>query len=425
MITIWHSRDATNVAKWLIDNTDLRSQVASGQAQIKELFASDQSRHFYTQPARIKEILYLDQPDIILTKTEMGHEAPFASIEVSEEAGTGHNAFQRFGRVAAAAENGVAAFYVYPNAIWVGRNSGTSIVGSWDQLNPNVFLSLERLMNVHGVPALLYYFPTDFQGDRHLPPSASRSRPKGQIYDPSYPGCPDSGDAEMQDLLQDLNLLIRQSQTMPTSQIGASFLTSTRAQARRTWMMTEYAAGIARKSPGELWSPSTAITEVATSKLLQYLSKFEEANHDFGPMLTSRSETVIYKADAKFRADPYTGALAAIDYLHCGRGKSYEQREKNLVMAWGRIEDNEGHLVVRGRASVADFVEPVRSLYSNPNGPVKLGKSFEELRVGRDIPRYMMQVRFGTMFTKSKEIRMFAYIADAMLFHDGALWREA
>ncbi len=42
-----------------------------------------------------------------------------------------------------------------------------------------------------------------------------------------------------------------------------------------------------------------------------------------------------------------------------------------------------------------------------------------------EIPRYYMQVRYGSMFSKVKHIRVFSYFADAILFPDGALWRDA
>jgi hypothetical protein len=45
---------------------------------------------FHTMPDHIKQILYLDAPGLIV---EMDAE-PIFSVEVSTEAGTGHNAFQ-------------------------------------------------------------------------------------------------------------------------------------------------------------------------------------------------------------------------------------------------------------------------------------------------------------------------------------------
>ena len=60
-------------------------------------------------PDHIRRILYLDAPDLIV---EHNNE-PIFSIEITTEAGTGHNAFQRFSRIAASVENSVPAFYIY------------------------------------------------------------------------------------------------------------------------------------------------------------------------------------------------------------------------------------------------------------------------------------------------------------------------
>ena len=42
-----------------------------------------------------------------------------------------------------------------------------------------------------------------------------------------------------------------------------------------------------------------------------------------------------------------------------------------------------------------------------------------------EIPRYYMQVRYGSTYSKVKHIRVYSYFADAIIFPDGALWRDA
>lgn len=195
-------------------------------------------------------------------------------------------------------------------------------------------------------------------------------------------------------------------------------------------MARELYSGMGRKAPGRDWSPVTACIEVETSRLLNHLSAYAGHKHNFGELLASREWTVIYQigvrgSKVEMRADPYAGSAAALDYLLCGRGRTYEEREKNLVLAWGEVAETKKSLEVKGRHSVNLFVDPIRDLYSKTNGRVKLGNTYAQLRRSHQIPRYMMQVRFGTMFTKNKACRMFAYIADALLFPDGCLWREA
>ena len=114
---------------------------------------------------------------------------------------------------------------------------------------------------------------------------------------------------------------------------------------------------------------------------------------------------------------------AAIDYLRCREGKTFEERKYNLVLCWGDIEvDDENEIIniSSKKCSVNDFVADVQTCCDKN----LLVKDYDELRVF-EIPRYYMQVRYGSMFSKSKHIRVYSYFADAILFKDGALWRDA
>ena len=75
--------------------------------------------YFHTMPDHIKKIL-TKAPDLIV---EVDHE-PIFSVEVSTEAGTGHNAFQRFARLAASVENNVPLF-TYPEAAIITRQDSS------------------------------------------------------------------------------------------------------------------------------------------------------------------------------------------------------------------------------------------------------------------------------------------------------------
>ena len=99
---IWYSTEP--FADFVIANTELINKTFVK----KKMYESDanNAKNFHTMPDHIKKILYLDAPDLIV---EIDHE-PIFSVEVSPEAGTGHNAFQRCARLAASVENNVPAF---------------------------------------------------------------------------------------------------------------------------------------------------------------------------------------------------------------------------------------------------------------------------------------------------------------------------
>ena len=74
---------------------------------------------------------------------------------------------------------------------------------------------------------------------------------------------------------------------------------------------------------------------------------------------------MLYQVNAKFRGDPYPGCLAAIDYLACREGLTFEDRKKNLVMVWGKINidhQNETIEIIDDNCStVNDFFSDVQS----------------------------------------------------------------
>ena len=412
---VWYSTES--FADYIIDHTILKGQTVTK----KQMYESDANKpaNFHSLPHHIKQILYLDAPDLIV---ECNME-PIFSIEVTTEAGTGHNAFQRFARIAAAVENNVPAIYIYPEAVAISRASdgGRS---KWDSINPLIFKALERVRDIYRIPALLYYFPS-YYASSNGPITPRQALTKGLKYDRAiakYPGCPDSQDNEMKKLFQMLNLIIRETQRNGVIKGREGLMSKRDVIDRNDWMNDEYH----NKKTSDQMSPMTATTIIDTKYLLNYLKQYSSIESE---LLASREKTVIYQVNADFRGDPYPGALSALDYLMCREGKSFEERKYNLVLCWGtvRLNENEKSLEiynvqpsrVRALASVNDFIKSVKDCGSKN----MLNMDFSEIRK-KSIPRYYMQVRYGSMFSKKKEIRVFSYFADAILFEDGALWRE-
>lgn len=406
---VWYSTES--FADFIIDKTNLSQR----NILKRKLFESDanNSKKFHSLPDHIKHILYLDAPDLIV---EVDSE-PIFSIEVSTEAGTGHNAFQRFARIAASVENGVPAFYIYPEAAIITRQN---VAPKWDKINPLVFKALDDIMSIYRIPALLFYFPSDLRAY----PDASRSpniRTKGLNFDSNrkYAGCPDSSNPEMLLLFDAINEIIEVVEQSGVIAARSKLLGKRVINARKSIMLNEFIA----KGGNLNMSPLSATLKVPTSFLLNYLSRYEDSNYQIGELLRSRAETVIYKIDASFRGDPYPGALAAIDYLMCREGKTFEERKYNLVLAWGCLSINSKSQTLdiqSPKSTINDFFKAVQASESKNLLP----KKYTDIPHS-EIPRYYMQVRYGSMFSKVKHIRVFSYFADAILFPDGALWRDA
>ena len=115
MYRVWYSTES--FADYIIAHTFLKNE----KPIKRKLYESDadRPRDFHSMPDHIRKILYLDACDLIVEKDN----EPVFTIEVTTEAGTGHNVVQRFARIAASVENGVPAIYIYPEGAIITRKS--------------------------------------------------------------------------------------------------------------------------------------------------------------------------------------------------------------------------------------------------------------------------------------------------------------
>ena len=405
-IKVWYSTES--MADYIIDHTVLRHHNCR-KMQLQESDAA-KPKKFHGVPDHIKHILYLDAPDIIVEVDSN----PIFTIEESKEAGTGHNAFQRFSRLAASAENGIPSFYIYPEAVLVERRKAPV---KWDTINPLIFHALDRLMAVFNTPSLLFFFPGLYDGSDTIPVSRQN---KGLKFARGikYLACPQV-DKEMMSLFECIDLVVER-----VEKGGAGNLQSLMGfgiiKARREWQQQYFHQHAGGKSADEM-SPLSAVIDIPTEALLHYLKESGGVQEVQG-ILAERPKTSVYHANAAFRGDPYPGALAAIDYMRCRRGKTFEDRESNLVMAWGNFQydaDTQS-IQLTGTPTIEDFCSKLRQIDRHN----LLNQQYEEVKHRGEIPRYYMQARYGSMFSKAKDIRVYSYFCDAILFPDGVLWRE-
>ena len=407
---IWYSTES--FADFIIAHTNLRNKNYTKN----KMYESDanNARNFHAMPDHIKKILYLDAPDIIV---EIDQE-PIFSVEISTEAGTGHNVFQRFARLAASVENNVPSFYIYPEAVIITRQNSTP---KWDVINPLIFKALDDVMSVYQIPSLFYYFPSDYRTFVNNPSASPHIRQKGLLFERNrnFSGSPEGSNSEMQEMFRAMNEIISIFERHGIVRGREKLLSNRVIISRRSFMNGEYS----RKNGNLDMSPLSATIKVSTDYLLNHLSQYEDSNYSIGELLRSRDETIIYKINAKFRGDPYPGALAAIDYLLCREGKTFEERRYNLVLAWAdvNIDNANSTITLNGtKGKIDDFTNAVKAS-ENKN---ILSKNYNQIK-NYEIPRYYMQVRYGSTYSKVKHIRVYSYFADAILFPDGALWRDA
>ena len=407
-INLWVSTD--EIGKWLIKNTILKDL----DCKLNQFIESDSNNadNFHRLPEAIKRILYLDAVDVIIEINKK----PIFALEISQEAGSGHNVFQRFARIVAAAENNVPVAYIYPEAKFVSRQSSNT--HRWDRLNPNIFTALDRVMWIHRSPALFYYYPTEFNGNmREIPVS-----PKGLINDDIFESCPDSSDSEMKEFFKFVNIVIAKSINNDNNLL---LINDEYVKERRIWMQEQFSLRNARINRG---SPHTATMEVPTSSLLKFIKKYVSEDYEIGELLSSREQTIIYQINpTEVRADPYAGVLSSLDYLITRIGEKTEDRSKNLVLAWfkaGYDEEKNEILVDNAHVSINEFMSLVYNVRS-PNKCLLAYDNFDDLSSNENnISRYFMQLNHSCRFTKRKDFRIYSVFADAILFKDGCFWKD-
>ena len=228
---------------------------------------------------------------------------------------------------------------------------------------------------------------------------------------------------EHEKMFEAINEIIKETECKGVIPARSGLLRNLIIREQRNFMQQEYNSKASGKNSSNM-SPMSAVKEIPTSYLMNYLSQYETNGYNIGELLRSRQMTCLYQVNAKFRGDPYPGCLAAIDYLACREGLTFEDRKKNLVMVWGKINidhQNETIEIIDDNCStVNDFFSDVQSS-SRLN---LLTKNYHELE-NKDKPRYFMQVRYGSTYSKIKHIRVYSYFADAILFPDGSFWRDA
>ena len=419
MFTLWYG-ESKNFAEYLVENTNLKSL----PHQYKRMYKSDADapKSFFTMPDHIKQLLRYDSPDVIVDYEN----EPILVLEYTLSAGSGDHPYQRMPRIICACEREVPAIYIMPEYKAVGRKNKKTgkMEYSWDNLNPLSVYVFEQIMGICGTPALFYYWPSyhELDADKAIAKSVG-----GLKFDTKFVECPDSTDLGMQRMFMFINEALERTKGDVIS--GRRSLIHTMVcREERERMLKDFAD---KGWPTDrLPNNEKSSVIVPTEYLMNYLAQYETATYKIGGFLRpeSRPETVILFTNAEYRksGDPYVGELAALDFLKCREGKTYEDRKRNLVLSYASVtrDDVNKTLILdsAAKASVDDFCGLVAKNEKKHN--LARFAAYASL-IGEQIPRYYMQMRYGTVFSKNKSTRISSYFADAILFKDGAFWRDA
>lgn len=372
-INLWYGDDR-QAARFVL----LHTALADHDIRVKKIYTSAQD--FVRNPDAIQRMLYLDRPDIVITTGDP--EVPILALELCAEAPTGHNITQRMARVAAAAEFQIPFAYVFPERKWISRRGGER----WDEYNPLPLYAMLQIARFHQCPVLAFFWQ-----------ASDTSTSQGRLCcDEAFPGValPDPRQDETQALFRFIDLALRYAQERrPFSEMA--FDPSVMARERFMW---ERFSG--RPGALESMSPLSAAKEWSTRALATALSR-KGLSISLPAHIRARPRTLVYSPKVTtFRSDPYAGNLVAMDYVRCRVGPTIRHRHVNLAIEFSEVP-------------FALARDKFRSFHAR-KCPFRAG-------YGEADPYLTLHLRDGCRYTKQKELRVFCFYADLVIFKDAVL----
>lgn len=250
-------------------------------------------------PGPIDQLLRYDRPDIIVTL----HGVPKLVLEKTSEVPTGHNVTQRFGRLANAMEENVMAVYFLPfDAMKHGLYSNRC------KISARLFIALDKMENIHGVPALAVEWPSD--------------KNQELIRD----GSEDESLRKLVDKLAVSNFNL-DSAASEISQIKAHMKWTFEKRLKEEPATAKFPNSVELIETREFVNRVKKISAGLVSKLPPHIFK--------------RNYTVVYELgmtpEKSRREDPYVGTQFLYDYMGCRNGPNPSDKFNNLVLSVSKV----------------------------------------------------------------------------------------
>lgn len=355
----------------------------------KKLPTSNKQEAFALLPKYVSDILYLDKPDIIISGTVDGiHEKPIFSIELAACTPQYQHALQRFPRMLASVENKCPSILIM--ALEKSENNGGARLYRRSQA---IDYGAVRLMDIFGVPAFVFDWPTkdgtlQFEGSDALPPLNSVEMKELSAY-----------------LLDAISAFIN-------ADYMAALMKQPRTRAlidkSRQRAYGDGAPTIERPGGGTGAASKVKLEKLKTTDLLAKIisdgrSTKSLLNH-VPAHIKSRTESVVMYPTrvVKHAGDPYVGMLCYYDIAFCRVGDVNRDRQYNLIAYCNGVKKAE---MENAMASFKGKTCPLGDTISLKN-----------------VVTYSYHLRNGCSHTKSKPIRIYAEMADMIVFEDGVLF---
>jgi len=342
---------------------------------------------FLNLPEKLKNILRLDKPDLIISKKNQNVERPILSIEITKSKPASQHVEQRIPRIIAAAESDVCSIYVCPKKVDGYR------------FQPKHYDLLNKISKINKIPAVFFHYSNnlDVLSDED-----------------GFSGLPKLSHPNMTEMFSLIKDYINHDENYKDTYYKVFDCQSFKNKLEQQKI----------DSNGSIYK----VEELPSCKLIDtiYLKKFLRNHQDVNDnwinktienlpsRISNRKETLILKPDLKssrlfaHAADPYVGMLGSFDYAFCRIGRSVEERSINLVFMPLNPEDSYVNKVLGPKGY---------NKYYRVNCPFK-SHQIDDFRSQFKISHHL---QYGCTYTKNKPLRIYGYFCDMMIFKDAAL----
>ena len=379
-IIVYYEGDES-IKDWLIKVMNIE-----GAVTFKKMPTKNDTARYADLPAHVADILYLDKPDLIISIIHDGHEKPLLSIEFASCTPQYQHSLQRFSRMLASVTTGCPSVLIIP--FRKRANNGDSVYTR----STSIEYGAVRLMDVFKTPCFILDWPSD---QHHFLLNEANTQ---------YPQLDSEGVNALKSLIdacvrsrQDVNY----SASLFQKKIVHELTDANRANAYRNGAPT-----ISNPSGGTSNS-SVKLDLLQTQDLLdeiKAMSPFHKALCDLAPQfIKDRKQSLTFYPTriTEHAGDPYVGMIGYYDIAFTRYGQSTRERHYNLVAYARDVSINEV------TATMSKFIA---------SSPFTKGLNKNNAKM------YNYQLKNGCRAVKPKPVRVYAELADIVIFSDGVLF---
>lgn len=369
-----------SVKSWL-------SSLIKNNVTYKKMPSRNDTSDYADLPAYVSDILYLDKPDLIISAVHDGHEKPLLSIEFASCTPQYQHSLQRYSRMLASVTAGCPSVLIIPDK--KRANSGDSVY----KRSAAIEYGAVKLMDIFKTPCFILDWPSDDKG--FLINEDGTQYPKIDSEGISYlinfiDACINSR--------EDINYI----DSLMQKKIVHSLTDWSRTQAYRNGVPS-----ISNPAGGSKAS-SVKLDLISTQDLFNTISRtspFHKALCGKAPLfIKERNESLVFYPTriTEHAGDPYVGMIGYYDIAFTRFGKSTRERHYNLVAYAKDVSIKE--------------VTDVMSKFAKNTCPFQKDLDKNKSKM------YNYHLKYGCKETKSKPVRIYAEIADIVIFKDGVLF---